>query len=156
MSKRARFPLILIIAVLVIALDQFSKMWFLKHFQMGESRRITSFFYFTLTDNTGAAFGLFQDNNRLLLLLAYGILLGFIYSARGLCERGGMWAFWGVALILGGAIGNLIDRHLYGRVIDFIDLRVWPIFNLADSAITVGAISTGWGLLRTPQEAKPS
>ena len=52
-----------------------------------------------------------------------------------------------VALVLGGAIGNIIDRHLYGHVIDFIDLRFWPVFNVADSAITVGAISTAIGLM---------
>ncbi len=154
MNKRARFPAILSIAVVVFVLDQLSKLWFMKNFHMGESRRVTSFLYLTLVDNTGAAFGLFQDKNRMLLIVSYLILLGFLYSARGLCERGGTWAFWGVALILGGAIGNLIDRHHYGRVIDFIDLRVWPVFNIADSAITVGAVSTALGLIRSSPDTK--
>jgi signal peptidase II len=148
MKCRARFPIMLVIAVIVAGIDRLSKMWFLQHFYMGESRQVTPFLYLTLVHNTGTAFGLFQNNNKALLGVAYAVLLLFIYAARGLCERGGRWGFWGVALILGGAIGNIIDRHLYGHVIDFIDLRVWPVFNVADSAITVGAACTAIGLLR--------
>ena len=146
--NKARFPAILFIAAVVIAVDRCSKIWFLDHFQFGETRRVISGLYVTLVHNTAAAFGLFQNNNRALLILSYGILLLLLYGARGLWERGGTWAFWGVAFILGGAVGNMVDRHLYGHVIDFIDLRVWPVFNLADSAISVGAFCTALGLLR--------
>jgi signal peptidase II len=152
MKIRGRFPLMLVIAAAVAGLDRLSKSWFLDHFYMGESHRVTSFFSFTLVYNTGTAFGLFQDNNKILLGVAYAVLLLFLYGARGLCERGGVWGFWGVSLILGGAIGNIWDRHLHGYVIDFIDLRVWPVFNLADSAITVGAVCTAIGLLRAEKD----
>jgi signal peptidase II len=145
--KRARFPIILITALAVIAADRFSKAWFLKHFQWGESRPVTPFLHWTLVSNTGSAFGMFQNNNQALLVLAYVILGILLYSARGLCERGGGWAVAGVALILGGAIGNIVDRHLFGFVVDFIDLRVWPVFNVADSAITVGAALTALGMM---------
>ena len=147
MNRKARFPAMLVIALVAAVVDHLSKSWFLKHFQVGESRRVFSWFYLTLVQNTGTAFGLFQDNNRALLMLSYIVLVAFIYGARGLWERGGGWAFWGVALIMGGAIGNILDRHLYGHVIDFLDFRVWPVFNLADSAITTGAIVTAIGVM---------
>jgi signal peptidase II len=147
MTRKARFPAMLGLAGFVVMLDRYTKLWFLEHFQLGESRRIFSWLYMTLVENTGTAFGLFQDNNRALLIVSYVVLLIFVYGARGLWERGGEWAFWGVALVLGGAAGNIIDRHLYKHVIDFIDLRVWPVFNVADSAITVGAVSTAVGLM---------
>jgi signal peptidase II len=150
---RSRFTMMLVIAVVIAVIDRFSKMWFLDHFYMGESRPVTSFLYLTLVHNTGTAFGLFQNNNKVLLGVAYAVLGLFLYGARGLYERGGRWGFWGVALIIGGAIGNIIDRHLYGYVVDFIDLRVWPVFNIADSAITVGAICTAIGLLINNDEA---
>jgi signal peptidase II len=152
MNFRARFPMMLVIAVIIAGADRFSKMWFLNHFVTGESRRVFSFLYLTLVHNTGTAFGMFQDSNRALLCVAYAVLILFLYGARGLCERGGCWSFWGVSLIIGGAIGNIIDRHLYGYVVDFIDLRVWPVFNVADSAITVGAFLTAIGLISAKEE----
>jgi len=139
------------VAGIVVLIDHFSKHWFLKHFQLGESRRVTSFLYLTLVQNTGTAFGLFQNDNKTLLMLSYGILALVIYGARGFFERGGRWAFWGISFIIGGAIGNIVDRHLYGHVIDFLDFRVWPVFNVADSAITVGAVCTAVGLLMHKQ-----
>ena len=143
-----RFGGILSIAGAVVLLDRFSKAWIRHHFQLGESRSITSWFYLTFVQNTGTAFGLFQDNNRVLLMVAFIILGALLYGARGLCERGGFWGALGVALVLGGALGNVMDRLHYGRVIDFLDFRIWPVFNIADSAITVGTISLLIGLLR--------
>jgi signal peptidase II len=154
MFKKPRFPTMLMIAGVVVALDHISKMWFLDHYKVGESHRITSFLYFTLVHNTGTAFGMFQNSNKPLLILSYGILIGLLYSARGLCEKGGMWAFWGVSLLIGGAIGNIIDRHTIGHVIDFLDFRIWPVFNIADSAITVGAISSAIGMFLYKDEQK--
>ena len=151
MNKKAWFPTMLLIAGILVIIDHFTKLWFLHHYQLGESHRLAEYLYLTLVLNTGTAFGLFQNNNRALLLLAYAILGVVVYAARGLCERGGRWAFLGVSLIMGGAIGNIVDRHIYGHVIDFIDLRFWPVFNLADSAITIGAICTAIGLL-LPEE----
>jgi signal peptidase II len=147
MTRRAQFPSMLGIAGIIVLIDHFTKLWFLRHFQLGEARRITSFFYLTLVQNTGTAFGFLQDDNRMLLIISYVILVLVLYGARGFFERGGFWAFWGVAFVMGGAIGNIVDRHLYGHVIDFLDFRVWPVFNIADSAITVGAVCTAIGLL---------
>jgi signal peptidase II len=137
---------ILIISSLVILLDWWTKRRVLNTMMLGESRKITSFFYVTHVHNTGSAFGLFQGNNNALFLLAL-VILGFLfYSARGFYEEGGLCGEIGVALVLGGALGNLIDRIQFGHVIDFLDFRIWPVFNVADSAITVGALTLAWGL----------
>ena len=142
-----RFGGILTISGVVVLLDRLSKAWVRHHFQLGESRALTPWFSLTFVQNTGTAFGLFQGNNKALLILAFLILGVLLYGARGLSERGGFWGALGVALVFGGAVGNVIDRIHYGRVIDFLDFRVWPVFNLADSAITVGTISLVIGLL---------
>jgi signal peptidase II len=142
-----RFGGIMTIAGAVLILDRLSKAWVRHHFQLGESRPITSWFYLTFVQNTGTAFGLFQGNNKALLILAFLILAALLYGARGLSERGGFWGALGVALVLGGAVGNVMDRIHYGQVIDFLDFRVWPVFNVADSAITVGTISLMIGLM---------
>src|SRR5712691_7094488 len=133
-----RFGGIMMIALAVLLVDQLSKAWVRGHFHIGETRRITSWFYLTFVLNTGTAFGFFQGNNKALLILAFIILGAVLYSARGLSERGGLWGALGVALVLGGAVGNVIDRIHFGEVIDFLDFRVWPVFNMADSAISVG------------------
>jgi signal peptidase II len=150
-----RFGGIMMIAGAVVLLDRLSKAWIRHHFELGESRAVTTWFYLTFVQNTGTAFGLFQGNNRALLILAVLILAALLYGARGLSERGGFWGSLGVALVLGGAVGNLMDRVHYGQVIDFLDFRVWPVFNFADSAITIGTASIMIGLLlkdRLPEE----
>jgi len=121
-----RFWGILAIAGGVLLMDRLSKFWVVHHFELGESRRIANYFYLTYVQNTGTAFGLFQGNNRALLILAFVILGALLYGARGLSERGGLWGALGVALVLGGAVGNVVDRFHYGRVIDFLDLSVAP------------------------------
>lgn len=154
-SVTSRYPLrfggILSIAGLVWLLDWLTKKWVLKSFALGESRRVFSWFYLTYVQNTGTAFGLFQGNNKALLLTACLILGALIYSARDLTEEGGLLNALGVALVMGGAIGNIYDRYHYGQVIDFLDFRVWPVFNLADSAITVGTFCLIIGIWRKAQ-----
>jgi len=143
-----RFGGIMMIAGAVLILDRLTKAWVRHHYALGQSRRITSWFYLTFVLNTGTAFGMFQGNNKALLILALLILAMLLYGARGLSERGGFWGALGVALVLGGAVGNVLDRIHFGQVIDFLDFRVWPVFNVADSAITVGTLFIMIGLLR--------
>ena len=135
-----RFGGIMMIAGAVVLLDRLTKAWVRNHFALGESRRVTSWFYLTFIENTGTAFGFFQGNNKALAIFAFIILVALLYGARGLSERGGFWGALGVALVLGGAVGNIMDRIHFGRVIDFLDFRVWPVFNIADSAISVGML----------------
>ncbi len=106
--------------------------------------------------NPGIAFGLFADHDSkwlatLLIVVTFGViaLLGWLLATG---RAGGRLSETGLALILGGALGNLVDRVLFGRVTDFIELQLgrfrWPAFNLADSAITIGAVLIAWELLR--------
>jgi signal peptidase II len=143
-------------AAIVAVLDRFSKAWFIDHFTLGESRPLVPGIALTLVHNTGTAFGFMQNNNRLMLGVAYLVFFLLVYSARGLCERAGAWGRWGLSLVLGGALGNILDRHLYGYVVDFIDLRVWPVFNFADSAITIGALTTEIGLFMNNERTAAS
>jgi signal peptidase II len=123
--------------------DQWSKWLIERAFTPGQSLPILSpVLHLTYVQNTGAAFGLFKGMTALLSVLsavvAAWISLELRRSPRG---DGKLWA---LSLVLGGALGNLIDRVWRGYVVDFIDLRIWPVFNLADSAITIGVI---WLLL---------
>lgn len=105
--------------------------------------------HLTYVQNTGAAFGMFRGCSGLFIALAVAIA-GWIsveLSQRPHPTLGRV----GLSLMLGGAVGNLIDRVRLGSVIDFIDLRVWPVFNLADSAITIGVGLLLWLALRRPR-----
>lgn len=133
----------------VLLLDQITKILVVQNFFLGESKPLFPFFSLTYVENTGTAFGLFQGNNGVLLILGLVILASLVYSARGLAQQGGRWGGWGVALVIGGAVGNLVDRTRHGRVIDFLDFKVWPVFNVADSAITLGAVAIAISLWKT-------
>ena len=132
----------LMTVVCVIVADRLTKSMFSSILQLGESLPvIKKVFHFTLVHNTGIAFGLFKDNGFVFLIIPIiaVVLLGYnLYYYHKVGELDRLYVL-GFSLILGGAIGNLIDRIMLGHVIDFIDLRVWPVFNVADSAITVGA-----------------
>jgi len=102
---------------------------------------IPHFFYLTHIRNSGVSFGLFKDKIPLafylgMSLLAIGMLIFFLHS-RGQRSRNQRIA---TGLIAGGILGNLIDRVRLGTVVDFLDFKVWPIFNLADTAITIGIV----------------
>ncbi len=95
------------------------------------------FFHLTYVENTGAAFGLMRNGNFLLIFVMLAIIAYIIFSWRELCSYGRL-VKWGAVFILAGALGNLYDRILLGYVVDFLDFRIWPVFNVADSFITVG------------------
>jgi len=134
------------ISLIVLLLDQLSKITILKLFHYGESRPITGFFNLVLVYNKGAAFSFLAAESgwQRHLFTAIGIAAA-IYIIYLLRKHAGQRMFcWALALILGGAVGNVIDRILYGHVIDFLDVFIgnwhWPAFNIADSAICVGAV----------------
>lgn len=133
-------------AALAIAIaDQLSKLAVLAAFAPGESRAVTGFFNLVLVFNKGAAFSFLAGASGWqtpvltgISLAAVGIVTWMLYRNPGrrlLCSA--------LALVLGGALGNLIDRFAYGQVVDFLDVYAfgwhWPAFNLADAAITAGA-----------------
>ena len=134
------------IAAIIILFDQLSKITISKLFTLGEERVITSFFNLVLAYNKGAAFSFLSNSGgwQRYFFTAIGILAAgyIIYLLK---RHGGQRMFcWALALILGGAVGNVIDRLLYGHVIDFLDFHLnafghFPAFNIADSAICIGA-----------------
>ncbi|MBJ7379317.1 MAG: lipoprotein signal peptidase [Polynucleobacter sp.] len=143
--------LYLAIAIEVVFVDQIAK-WFAQQFLvLGESYPITRFLNWYLVYNPGAAFSFLADAAgwQRWFFIIFGIVAAVVIvwiikknqSDRLLC--------WSLALILGGAIGNVIDRLHFGAVLDFIDVHYagwhWPAFNLADSAITLGALLIIWG-----------
>ena len=127
----------------IIITDRITKIFFSKLLSLGETLPIIrNVFHLTLVHNTGIAFGLFKDQGIVFIIIpiiAVILLIFNIFYYRNNKELSRIYLF-GFSLILGGAIGNLIDRIAFGYVIDFIDLRIWPVFNIADSAITVGAV----------------
>ena len=99
---------------------------------------IPNIFNLTLTSNTGAAFGLLKDHRILFLSLSvFVIIFILIYAMRHKSMPIATAAALG--LVLGGAVGNMVDRIRLGYVIDFLDFRIWPVFNIADSSICIGA-----------------
>lgn len=140
-------------ALLVVAADQLSKIWIRSNLLVGESLPEAGFFQLTHVQNTGAAFGLFQDQSFALIivglvgvaaLLAYAL---FFYRHFPLLNN--RLSHSALGLILGGTVGNLIDRlnPNLGGVTDFISIGIWPAFNIADSAVVVGTIIFAYTLL---------
>ena len=132
-----------ITTAMVVILDRVTKSFFSKVLSEGETIPvIKDFFHFTLVHNTGMAFGLFKDHGFVFIvvpIIAVALLVYNIYYYREneYLSKSYIVAF---SLIMGGAIGNLIDRISIGHVIDFLDFRFFPVFNIADSAITIGAV----------------
>lgn len=108
--------------------------------------KVFPFFYLTYVENTGAAFGMMKNGNFLLIFVMLAIIAYIIISWKELCSYGRM-VKWGAVFILAGAVGNLYDRITLGFVVDFLDFRVWPVFNVADSFITIGGCMFALSLL---------
>jgi signal peptidase II len=134
------------VALIVILLDQLTKTLIVRSFTYGESVHVTSFFNVVRVHNTGAAFSFLAGASgwqRWFFVALGAVAAAFIVWM--LRSHGGQKMFaWALSLILGGALGNVIDRLIHGYVVDFIQVhwadRFFPSFNLADSAITLGAI----------------
>jgi signal peptidase II len=144
-----KFPMLkwLWLAVLSLGLDQASKLIIDNVMQLYESRAVFAFFNLTYVHNTGAAFSFLSDAGGWQRWLFAGLAVGMsIVISVWLTRLKPNETFIAIALslILGGAIGNLVDRLAYGYVIDFLDIYYgnwhWPAFNIADSAITVGVV----------------
>jgi signal peptidase II len=134
------------ISLIVILLDQVTKLTIKQMFTFGQSRPVTSFFNLVLAYNEGAAFSFLSSQGGWQRYLFTGISVCAAILILYLLKRnvGQRMFCWALALILGGAVGNLIDRVAYGHVIDFLDVHAggwhWPAFNIADSAICIGAV----------------
>ena len=126
-------------AVIVVAVDQLSKYLVKANMILGQSIPEEGFFRITYTTNTGGVFGIFTNQTFLITVTAIiGVVAILIYSRYPQANRVSIRIALG--MLLGGAVGNLIDRIRLGAVVDFIDVGAWPVFNLADSAVVVGII----------------
>ncbi|MBC8467526.1 MAG: signal peptidase II [Candidatus Marinimicrobia bacterium] len=129
--------------IAIVAVDQWSK-WAIKStFNLYQSKPvIQDVFHLTYVTNDGMAFGLSLPGGKLVLLVLTLLLTGFIIGLLWKEREGHPFVKFGLALILSGAIGNLVDRIIYGKVVDFLDFMIgdfhWYIFNVADSAVTIG------------------
>ena len=141
-------PIFTVVAA-VILLDQATKFFILKKLSLYHSVPvIDGFFHLTLVYNRGAAFGIFKGGVWFFVLaacLAVAGIMFYLRSRKGALEFSSSFA---LSLIMGGAIGNLVDRLRFGVVIDFLDFKIWPVFNIADSAITCGVAIILFSLLR--------
>ena len=145
MHGKKRYVLIIAIAGLVLLLDQLTKIYIVSRFSLYESLTIIEdFFHITYIRNPGAAFGIFAGfaasfRIPFFLTLSFVAIIGMLFFYKTVAEELLRIA---LSLILGGALGNMIDRARFGEVIDFIDVHWysnhWPAFNVADSAITIG------------------
>lgn len=145
------FPALIL---LIIAVDQSSKILVVSRLDLYQTYQpipaLSHLFTFTFITNSGAAFGLFPDNSLIFagiaILVAAAIILYFRRIPRG------EWLLrTSLAMQLGGALGNLIDRVRLGYVIDFVDFRAWPVFNFADTFIVVGVLLLAYRLLLHPE-----
>ncbi len=144
----------------VIVLDQLSKHWIVQVLSFAESRPVTDFFNLALAHNTGAAFSFLAEAGGWQRL--FFIVVAVVASAvmLYLLRKHGREVLFSMALslVLGGALGNLIDRIRWGYVVDFLDFYYgsyhWPAFNVADMAITGGVILLVWDSFRKPEARK--
>lgn len=155
-AQRRRWIVPLILGVVVFICDQISKNWIqhtlgpepLEH----EIPILGDWFNIVYSHNTGVAFGLFQNMSPLFIIVSLFICLGAIY-VYNLYLPNETWSVQvSLGLIVGGALGNVADRIRLGYVVDFIQVGWWPIFNLADSCISVGATVLALHLLFVQEE----
>lgn len=145
------------LALVVFVLDQLTKYWVLSTFVPGETRPLLPFFSLILTFNTGAAFSFLADaggwQRPMFIALALAASVWIIFLLRKYWHNN-LFSI-ALSLILGGALGNVLDRIIAGKVTDFLlfyyEQFSWPAFNLADSAITIGAILLVWESFRKPK-----
>jgi len=133
-----RYFSVFLIVLAVIALDQMTKFLIIQHISPYESIRVLPFFHIVHVQNTGAAFGSFRGlGSSFFIVISVAAILFVIYL---LTKKA--YNQFGLSLVLGGAVGNLIDRVFYGKVVDFLDFFAgsfhWPAFNVADSSLTIG------------------
>jgi signal peptidase II len=157
-ERGLRPRMFLTLVLVVFAADQISKAWIEKALKTEGSRRIIGdAFTLTLTHNPGGAWGLAPHNNGLFILFAAVAVIALLFAYHRL-GRMDLIVGSAFALALGGALGNLLDRLRYGYVVDFFDVRIirWPVFNIADSAISLSIALLLLHFLRSArQEASP-
>ena len=139
---------LIVIIMVTVLVDQISKLMVQQTISQGDSIAVLPpIFHLTYIQNPGAAFGLLAHQTEFFIAVTVIILAAIFWAYRQLAgDR--LWMRVSLGLVAGGALGNLIDRVRVGKVIDFLDFRIWPVFNFADMAIVVGAALLIWGMWR--------
>ena len=159
-SKSGNLWLWLGLALIILLADQFTKTLVVGYYQLGDSTRLTSFFNLVRAHNTGAAFSFLAGAGgwQRWFFTTIGIVAAIVITWLLRAHSGQKLFAFALACILGGAIGNVIDRVMYGYVVDFLDFYYgswhFPAFNVADSAISIGAACLIWDELRRVKTAK--
>lgn len=136
------------LSFLVILLDRFAKITIVSNMTEGESIPVLeNIFHVTYVLNPGAAFGMLPHNRTFFLIIGAAAVAAIIWLRKDILSEGRK-VRCGAALFLGGALGNLWDRIQTGLVIDFLDFRIWPVFNVADIAICVGTGLILWDMIQ--------
>jgi|TARA_Y100000310_G_C20532196_1_gene739058 signal peptidase II len=134
-----KYVVIFSTALLAVLVDQVSKFLISSNLSLNKSVPIINkVFHLTYIQNTGAGFGILKDQTFLLVLVSIMVIGFILYYITTIGNDRKLQIL--VGIVLGGTVGNLIDRLAYGSVIDFLDFRIWPIFNFADSFVTIGVI----------------
>lgn len=141
------------VALVIVVIDQLTKLW--ARNALDDPIDLFWTLRFRLTFNTGSAFSIGAGNSSLIGAIAIVVVIALLFYSRSVSSRLGAWA---IGLVLGGALGNLVDRFigdrdgfLGGSVTDFVDFQWWPVFNVADVAIVVGAGLMLWVSSRVPE-----
>jgi signal peptidase II len=141
-GKSFLFWVVPLLAVLVFTTDQLTKYWVSTELAIGQAwmpiDALASFIVIRHVRNSGAAFGMFPAAGPIFLVIAVAVVLGIMRYYYSRITTAPLWVRISLGLMLGGAIGNMIDRVRFGFVVDFVDLGWWPVFNVADSSIVVG------------------
>lgn len=143
----------LLLVLFIILLDQLIKYFVSTNMFLGQSIPVLpQIFHLTYIQNPGAAFGILENQRYLFILIAAVLIVAVIYFYKKIIQLSKLFQV-GIALLFGGAIGNMIDRIFIGRVIDYMDFRIWPVFNLADIAIVSGCAIIAFNLLFTTERS---
>ena len=134
----ATFCISSIVFLAIVLLDQLSKFLMRANFREGEHLKILPFFQLSLVQNTGAGFGILKDMNLFLMLFSIVVLLILLYLYQ---KEQNLHMRYSMVILAAGIVGNLVDRILIGSVTDFLDFLVWPVFNVADMAISSSVIA---------------
>src|SRR3989338_2173287 len=127
------------IAIFIVLLDRTTKYLISRYMQLNQSiPLINKILHLTYIQNTGAGFSILKGWNTLLIFISLIVIGIILFNLDKIIKEKSIYL--PIALVLGGAVGNLIDRIFFGYVIDFIDFRIWPAFYVAYSAITIGAV----------------
>jgi len=139
------------IAIIVAIIDQISKILVVSSLKPHDSIPIIqNIFHITYVQNTGAAFSVLRGRTYFFILVSSLMIIAIIYFAQRIPRNKKLLRLM-LGFVLGGAVGNLIDRIRLGFVVDFFDFRIWPVFNVADSAVVVGMIVVAYCLINDPE-----